>query len=62
MTTIFVNSLLYIWPISALIYRPTGNVPIVAIVAWLYGVNVTPIAPVTIWTSPISVLTLASLA
>ena len=35
MTTIFVNSLLYIWPISALIYGPTGNVPIVAIVAWL---------------------------
>ena len=34
MTTIFVNSLLYIWPISALIYGPTGNVPIVAIVAW----------------------------
>ena len=34
MTTIFVNSLLYIWPISALIYRPTGNVPIVAVVAW----------------------------
>ena len=30
MTTIFVNSLLYIWPISALIYLPTGNVPIVA--------------------------------
>ena len=34
MATIFVNSLLYIWPISALIYGPTGNVPIVAIVAW----------------------------
>ena len=31
---IFVNSLLYIWPISALIYGPTGNVPIVAIVEW----------------------------
>ena len=34
MATIFVNSLLYIWPISALIYGPTGNVPIVAIGAW----------------------------
>ena len=34
MATIFVNSLLYIWPISALIYGPTGNVPIVAVVAW----------------------------
>ena len=34
MTTIFVNSLLYTWPISALIYGPTGNVPIVEIVAW----------------------------
>lgn len=34
MTTIFVNSLLYIWLISALIYGPTGNVPIVAVVAW----------------------------
>ena len=34
MATIFVNSLLYIWPISALIYGETGNVPIVAIVAW----------------------------
>ena len=34
MATIFVNSLLYIWPISELIYGPTGNVPIVAIVAW----------------------------
>ena len=28
------NLLLYIWLISALIYGPTGNVPIVAIVAW----------------------------
>ena len=34
MATIFVNSLLYIWPISTLIYGETGNVPIVAIVAW----------------------------
>ena len=34
MTTIFVNSLLYIWPISALIYGPTGNILIVVIVAW----------------------------
>ena len=33
MTTIFVNSLLYIWPFSALIYGPTGNVPVVAIVS-----------------------------
>ena len=32
MTTIFVNLLLYIWPISALIYGSAGNVPIVAIV------------------------------
>ena len=29
MTTIFVNSLLYTWPLFALIYGPTGNVPIV---------------------------------
>ena len=28
------NSLLYTWPISALIYGLTGNVPIVEIVAW----------------------------
>ena len=34
MTTIFVNSLLYILPISTLIYGETGNVPIVAVVAW----------------------------
>ena len=34
MATIFVNSLLYIWPISALIYGEGGNVPIVGIVAW----------------------------
>ena len=34
MTTIFVNSLLYILPISTLIYGEAGNVPIVAVVAW----------------------------
>lgn len=34
MTTIFVNSLLYIWPTSVLIHGPTGSVPFVAIVAW----------------------------
>ena len=34
MATIFVNSLLYIWPISALIYGETGNAPIVAILTW----------------------------
>ena len=30
MTAIFVNSLLYIWPIFALIHGPTGNIPIVS--------------------------------
>ncbi len=30
MTTIFVNSLLHIWQIAALIYEPMGNDPIVA--------------------------------
>ena len=34
MATIFVNSLLYIWPISSLIYGNEGNMPITAIVAW----------------------------
>jgi len=34
MATIFVNSLLYIWPISILIYGTAGAVPITAIVAW----------------------------
>ena len=34
MAMIFVNSLLYIWPISTLIYGEGGNIPIVAIVAW----------------------------
>ena len=34
MATIFVNSLLYIWPISSLIYGIEGNIPITAIVAW----------------------------
>ena len=34
MATVFVNSLLYIWPISSLIYGNEGNIPITAIVAW----------------------------
>jgi len=34
MATIFVNSLLYIWPISALIYGSGGNIPIMAAVVW----------------------------
>ena len=34
MATVFVNSLLYIWPISYLIYGNDGNMPITAIVAW----------------------------
>ena len=34
MATIFVNSLLYIFPISKLIYGISGNVPITAIVVW----------------------------
>ncbi|MEC3860598.1 AEC family transporter [Mesobacterium sp. TK19101] len=34
MCVIFVNSLLYIWPISLLIYGAGGNLPITAIVAW----------------------------
>ena len=34
MATIFVNSLLYIWPISSLIYGDTGNIPIKAAVVW----------------------------
>ena len=34
MTTVFVNSLLYIWPISSLIYGEDGNLPIVAAVVW----------------------------
>ena len=34
MATVFVNSLLYIWPISSLIYGNDGNMPITAIVAW----------------------------
>ena len=34
MATVFVNSLLYIWPISSLIYGNEGNMPITAIVAW----------------------------
>lgn len=34
MTVVFVNSLLYIGPISVLIYGPEGALPITAIVAW----------------------------
>ena len=34
MATVFVNSLLYIWPISSLIYGNDGNLPITAIVVW----------------------------
>ena len=34
MATVFVNSLLYIWPISFLIYGNDGNLPITAIVVW----------------------------
>jgi malonate transporter len=34
MATVFVNSLLYILPISALIYGTGGNVPIMAAVVW----------------------------
>ena len=34
MATVFVNSLLYIFPISKLIYGVEGNIPITAIVVW----------------------------
>ena len=34
MATIFVNTLLYIWPISYLIYGETAALPVTAIVAW----------------------------
>lgn len=34
MAVVFVNSLLYIWPISYLIYGETAALPITAIVAW----------------------------
>ena len=34
MAVIFVNTLLYMWPISILIYGQAGAVPITAIVAW----------------------------
>lgn len=34
MTTVFVNSLLYIWPISLLMYGINGNLPIKAVVVW----------------------------
>ena len=34
MATVFVNSLLYIWPISSLIYGNDGNLPITAVVVW----------------------------
>ncbi|RYH09184.1 AEC family transporter [Tropicimonas sp. IMCC6043] len=34
MATIFVNSLLYIWPISALIYGDAAVLPVTGVVAW----------------------------
>ncbi|MDV7272153.1 AEC family transporter [Thioclava sp. A2] len=34
MTTIFVNTLLYIWPISYLIYGEAASLPITSLVAW----------------------------
>ena len=34
MATVFVNSLLYVWPISSLVYGDDGNLPITAIVVW----------------------------
>ena len=34
MATVFVNSLLYIFPISKLIYGIEGNIPVTAIVVW----------------------------
>jgi malonate transporter len=34
MATVFVNTLLYIWPISFLIYGETASVPITSLVAW----------------------------
>jgi predicted permease len=34
MATVFVNSLLYIWPISSLIYGQNGNIPITGVVVW----------------------------
>ncbi len=34
MSTIFVNSLLYIWPISTFIYGSDGNLPIRGLVVW----------------------------
>jgi malonate transporter len=39
MATIFVNSLLYIWPISFLIYGELAALPVTAIVAWDTGVT-----------------------
>lgn len=34
MAVVFVNSLLYIWPISVLLYGADNNLPITALVAW----------------------------
>lgn len=34
MTTVFVNTLLYIWPISFLLYGEAASVPITSLVAW----------------------------
>ncbi|WP_226782357.1 AEC family transporter [Oceaniglobus trochenteri] len=34
MTVIFINTLLYIWPISLLIYGPEAALPVTAVVAW----------------------------
>lgn len=34
MAVVFVNSLLYIWPISVLLYGSQNNMPITAVVAW----------------------------
>lgn len=41
MAVIFVNTLLYIWPISLLIYGPGHNTPVAAIVAWDSAVSFT---------------------
>jgi malonate transporter and related proteins len=34
MCTIFINSVLYIWPISELIYGVDNNIPVIALVIW----------------------------
>ncbi|MBP0483004.1 AEC family transporter [Sagittula salina] len=41
MAVIFVNTLLYIWPISLLIYGEGNNTPVAAIVAWDAAVSFT---------------------